>query len=198
MPGPAVQPALTGSFVPPDPPKTEKSERTRRRLEEAACRLFIDRGYHAVSMRDIAAAAGLTKTGAYGHYRSKGQLLVEAIRAKLAERDAAIDFGVVDDLRSGVELMFNDHYRDVRLLEVDAAAAARHHADVAAGLALLYQERVGRIRDALSVTRDPETAAFLMSALMGGVGMKDSSGLPQPDPARLSEALIAAFEGLAR
>jgi AcrR family transcriptional regulator len=148
-------------------------------------------------MRDIAAEAGLTKTGAYGHFRSKGQLLVEVIRWKLAERDATIDFSTVDDLVGGVELMFNDHYREIRLLEVDAAAAARHDADVAAGLALLYNERVGRMRDALSGMRDPEIAAWLMSALMGGIGMKDSVALPRPDPDRLAAALVAAFRGLA-
>jgi len=98
-------------------------------------------------MRDIGAAAGLTKTGAYGHFRSKGQLLVEVIRWKLAERDAAIDFATVNDLESGVALMYDGHYHEVRLLEVDAAAAARHDPDVAAGLALLYRERTERMRE---------------------------------------------------
>ncbi|HEX5095137.1 MAG TPA: helix-turn-helix domain-containing protein [Acidimicrobiia bacterium] len=183
--------------MPPDPPRTPKAARTRARLHAAAWQLFIERGYHAVSMRDISAAAGLTKTGAYGHFRSKGQLLVEVIRWKLAERDAGIDFSVVDDLVSGVDLMFDDHYREIRLLEVDAAAAARHDPDVAAGLTLLYTERVGRMRDALSAMRDPETAAWIMSALMGGVGMKDSAALPRPDPDRLAAALVAAFAALA-
>src|SRR5262249_22680942 len=160
---------------------TPKSARTRQRLEDAAWRLFIDRGYFAVSMRDIGAAAGLTKTGAYGHFRSKGQLLVEGIRARLAEADARIDFDEVDDLASGATLMFAQHYRDIRLLEVDAAAAARHDPDVAAGFVELYRQRVERMRDALVMMRDPETAAWLMSALMAGMGMKDSAGLEQPD-----------------
>ena len=41
-------------FVPPEPPKTPKSADTRRRVLEIAAALFIERGYAAVSMRDIA------------------------------------------------------------------------------------------------------------------------------------------------
>ncbi len=80
------------SFVPPPPPKTPKSAGTRRRLLDVAAELFIERGYSAVSMRDIAAAARLTKGAVYGHFRSKGQLLVEVIRWKIAERDHAPGF----------------------------------------------------------------------------------------------------------
>jgi AcrR family transcriptional regulator len=192
-----VQRTKARRFVPPEPPRTPKAARTRDRIQEAAWRLFIERGYHAVSMRDIGGAAGLTKTGAYGHFRSKGQLLVEVIRTKLAERDAAIDFASVNDLESGVALMYDRHYHEVRLLEVDAAAAARHDVDVAGGLALLYRERTERMRDAFVAMRDPEAVAWLVGALIGGVGMKDAMGLPRPDPDRLGAALRAALAALA-
>jgi AcrR family transcriptional regulator len=150
-----------------------------------------------VSMRDIAAAAGLTKTGAYGHFRTKGQLLVEVIRWQLAERDEAIDFSPLTDLDSGIALMYDERYYDVRLLEVDAAAAARHDPDVAAGLAMLYRERHERTRDAISAMRDPDTTAWLMSTIMGVVGLKDSIGLPPPDAERLAAALVDALTALA-
>ena len=123
-------------FVPPPPPKTSKSAGTRRRLLDIAARLFIERGYGAVSMRDIASAAKLTKGAVYGHFRSKGQLLVEVIRWKIAERDHTPGFSeATADLERGVELMYAEDGREIRLLEVDAAAAARHDPDVAAGLA---------------------------------------------------------------
>lgn len=184
-------------FVPPEPPRTAKAARTRQRLYDAAWQLFLERGYSAVSMRDIAAAAGLTKTGAYGHFRTKGQLLVEVIRWQLAERDESIDFGPLTDFESGIALMYDERYHDVRLLEVDAAAAARHDPDVAAGLAALYRDRHERTRDAVSAMRDPDTVAWLMSAIMGGTGLKDSIGLPRPTADRLADALVAALSALA-
>jgi AcrR family transcriptional regulator len=184
-------------FVPPEPPRTPKAARTRERLHDAAWRLFSEHGYNAVSMRDIAAVAGLTKTGAYGHFRTKGQLLVEVIRWKLAERDEAIDFSSLTDFEAGIALMYDERYHDIRLLEVDAAAAARHDPDVAAGLAALYRERHERTRDAISAMRDPDTTAWVMSTIMGGVGLKDSIGLPRPDADRLAATLIAALGALA-
>jgi AcrR family transcriptional regulator len=184
-------------FVPPAPPRTPKSAGTRRRLLDLAAELFIERGYSAVSMRDIAAAARLTKGAVYGHFRSKGQLLVEVIRWKLAERDHAPGFreATADPVR-GVELIYDEAGRAIRLLEVDAAAAARHDPDVAAGLTALYGERHVRIRDALSVARDPDTAAWLVAVLTAGIGMKESTGMPSPDGEHLRVALLAVVREL--
>ena len=119
-----------------------------------AAELFIERGYSAVSMRDIASAAKLTKGAVYGHFRSKGQLLVEVIRWKLAERDHSPGFSEATRRpgEAASRSMYDEPGRDVRLLEVDAAAAARHDTDVAAGLVELYRERHERIRDAMSAT----------------------------------------------
>ena len=186
-------------FVPPDPPRTAKSAGTRQRLLDVAAELFIDRGYAAVSMRDIAAAAALTKGAVYGHFRSKGQLLVEVIRAKIAERDFAPSFQeAVADPSRNVELLFDDNRRETRVLEVDAAAAARHDADVAAGLAALHEERHARIRDAMSDLDDPDAAAWLVPVITGGIGMKEAAGLPRPDDARLRAAFLAMMQGLGR
>jgi AcrR family transcriptional regulator len=193
--------AATGTgyepFVPPPAPRTPKSAGTRKRLLDVAARLFIERGYSAVSMRDIAAAAVLTKGAVYGHFRSKGQLLVEVIRWKLAERDHAPDFReAVADPVTGIALMYDESGRDTRVLEVDAAAAARHDPDVASGLAELYRERHERIRDAMAANRDPDTAAWLIAALTGGIGMKESTGLPRPDDDDLHAALLRAVSEL--
>jgi AcrR family transcriptional regulator len=185
------------AFVPPEPPRTPKSAGTRRLLLDVATELFIERGYSDVSMRDIAAAAGLTKSALYGHFRSKGQFLVEVIRWKLAERDHAPGFlEATADPRRGVALLSDEQGRGIRLLEVDAAAAARHDPDVAAGLAILYGERHQRIRDAVADVRDPDTTAWLIAALSGGIGMKESAGLPLPDTDRLHDAISDARRGL--
>lgn len=184
-------------FVPPPDPKTPKSAGTRRRLLDLAARLFIERGYDAVSMRDIATAAELTKGAVYGHFRSKGQLLVEVIRWKLAEHDGSIDFADAQaGPTHGVDLMFAESGREVRLLEVDAAAAARHDPEVAAGLADLYRERHARIRDAMPGLADPDTSAWVLAALSAGIGMKEASGVALPDADALTATIWAAVEGL--
>jgi AcrR family transcriptional regulator len=188
---------LAPRFVPPPPPRTPKSAGTRRRLLDVAAGLFIARGYGAVSMQDIASAAGLTKGAVYGHFRSKGQLLVEVIRWKIAEGEHSPEFNdALADPERAVTLMYDRRGRDTRLLEVDAAAAARHDADIAAGLGDLYRERHERIRDAMETAGDPDTAAWLVSALTAGIGMKESTGLPLPDADRLGGAVLAALNGV--
>jgi AcrR family transcriptional regulator len=53
----------------------------RSQLLEAAARLFAERGYDAVSMRDIAKAVGVTQANLYYHFQDKADL----IQATLAQ-----------------------------------------------------------------------------------------------------------------
>jgi AcrR family transcriptional regulator len=160
--------------------------------------LFIEHGFNAVSMTDIASAAGLTKGAVYGHFRSKGQLLVEVIRWKVAERDHEPGFlEQTAEPEEGVTLMFDEAGREVRLLEVDAAAAARHDPEVAAGLVEFYADRHERIRDATSELADPDTSAWFIAVITAGIGMREAAGVPRPEREALQAALVAALEGLA-
>ncbi|MCE9644785.1 MAG: TetR/AcrR family transcriptional regulator [Chloroflexi bacterium] len=48
-----------------------KGEITRLAIEDAALELFMEHGYHATSMRQIAEQAGLALGGIYNHFSSK-------------------------------------------------------------------------------------------------------------------------------
>ncbi len=197
MASPVESPTTARPFVPPPPPKTPKSAGTRRRLLDLAAELFVEHGYDAVSMRDIASAARLTTGAVYGHFLSKGQLLVEVIRWKIAENDREVDYVEVGaSPERGAELVHDENGRDTRLLEVDAAAAARHDPEIAAGLRSLYLERHTQICDAMSELADPDTAAWVVTALTAGIGMKESTGLPFPEASKLTAAILAALNGL--
>ncbi len=51
-----------------------KGETTRAAIEDAAVELFMEHGYHATSMRQIAERAGLALGGIYNHFASKEEL----------------------------------------------------------------------------------------------------------------------------
>jgi AcrR family transcriptional regulator len=55
-----------------------KGETTRQAIEDAAVELFMERGYHAASMRQIAERSGLALGGIYNHFTSKEEIF-EAI-----------------------------------------------------------------------------------------------------------------------
>jgi AcrR family transcriptional regulator len=61
------------------PPVTGFSP-ARRRVFEAAIVLFAERGYHAVSVRDIAGSLGLQPMALYTHAKSKQDLLFEIVK----------------------------------------------------------------------------------------------------------------------
>src|SRR5215217_686845 len=57
----------------------EALEARRGRIEEAARELFIKRGFHATSMRDIAEGAGSSLGNLYNYYRTKEDILESII-----------------------------------------------------------------------------------------------------------------------
>ncbi|ROP34802.1 TetR/AcrR family transcriptional regulator [Saccharothrix texasensis] len=70
-----------------------KGERTKERITDAAAELFAKSGYLAVSLRDIAAASGLTHAGALHHFPGgKDELLMRVL-----ERRDQIDADVLFD-----------------------------------------------------------------------------------------------------
>jgi len=56
----------------------KKGDTTRLAIEDAAVELFMEKGYHATSMRQIAESAGLALGGIYNHFKSKEEIF-EAI-----------------------------------------------------------------------------------------------------------------------
>lgn len=58
--------------------KLKKGETTRLAIEDAALKLFMEQGYHATSMRQIADRVGLALGGIYNHFKSKDEIF-EAI-----------------------------------------------------------------------------------------------------------------------
>ena len=51
-----------------------KGKRTKQAIEEAASSLFLEQGYSATSMRQIAEQAGIALGGIYNHFKSKEEI----------------------------------------------------------------------------------------------------------------------------
>lgn len=58
----------------PTKEKLKKGEITRQTIEDAAIELFMEQGYHATSMRQIAKRANLALGGIYNHFKSKDEI----------------------------------------------------------------------------------------------------------------------------
>ncbi|MFI8946982.1 TetR/AcrR family transcriptional regulator [Streptomyces sp. NPDC053750] len=75
---------------PGNEPRT-KGERTRARILDSATELFSRSGYNSVSLREIAAHAGMTHAGLLHHFPGKEPLLLEVL-SRRDEDDAAYLF----------------------------------------------------------------------------------------------------------
>jgi AcrR family transcriptional regulator len=77
------------------PQLSPKRQRTRAALIEATAVLVAERGLAAVSLDDIAARAGVTKGAIYSNFRTKAELLWEAVDRRRLHLAAAITPGDV-------------------------------------------------------------------------------------------------------
>jgi AcrR family transcriptional regulator len=123
----------------------------RQQILEAAARHFSSSGYHATSMRDIAADVGVLVGSIYYHFESKDALYI-------AVHGAAVDM-MTEALFAALEVVAGPWER------LDAAAAAHCEAlngDIAfVGVVTpIFPVTVGAVRDALAGQRDAYETIF--------------------------------------
>lgn len=82
--------------MPKKPRNVKAPDERRQELLDTAMRLFVERGFSATSMRDIARAANVTPGLAYHYFDSKQKLFSEALAA-YAEQSVAEGIRALDD-----------------------------------------------------------------------------------------------------
>lgn len=105
---------------------------TRRRIEEEALRLFLNRSFAGASVRDLAHALGLTTAALYYHYPSKDDMLVSVVTpflsdsaSFLGELEAAVEHPSF--YRKALEAYYDliaGHLEVFRLISTDASVRA--------------------------------------------------------------------------
>src|SRR5580658_225639 len=83
-----------------------RRQQTRDYLLQAAAQVFADRGFHAATLDEIAAAAGFTKGAVYSNFKDKEDLflaMLEAIYAKeiVALKETLVASDVPPEARLG-------------------------------------------------------------------------------------------------
>jgi AcrR family transcriptional regulator len=66
------------------PPDAEEDNAKRRQIVDGARRIFLDRGFDAASMMDIAKAAGVSKGTLYVYFKNKEELFAAIVQGECA------------------------------------------------------------------------------------------------------------------
>lgn len=109
--------------------KLTKGESTRLAIEDAALALFMEQGYHATSMRQIAERADLALGGIYNHFPSKEDIFAAIIVDKhpyrkvlpiiLAAKGETVEEFFTNAARFVIEeLSGNPEYMQLLLIEI--------------------------------------------------------------------------------
>ena len=149
------------------------AEQRRRQLLDTACDVFAERGFHATSMDDVAARAGVTKPVLYQHFPSKRALFVELLDdvghqllGELAVATAAAHTG-----RERVQEGFTSYFRFVtgneaafRLL---FGASARNDPEFTEVVERILDETADAISGLIDIEGTAEHRRVLAHALIG-------------------------------
>jgi AcrR family transcriptional regulator len=129
---------------------------TAEAVRAAALRLFAERGYHATSMRDIAAAVGTHAGSLYNHVESKEDLLFALLTESITDRIHAIRDATdglddpVESFRAAVDVIVCHRMAEHREIvvgqsELRALQPGRREGVVA--LRDQYEEAIGQLLD---------------------------------------------------
>lgn len=156
----------------------ERVEPTRARLLQEAARLFTARGYHGVSMREVAEAVGVTKPALYHHYADKEALFLAILEGALENLTRLVAHaGAQPGLRAQLDTLLTD------------LLASAEEQRVGLGLA-------GELRH-VSAARRADFEARYRRGWLGGVhalierGVQGGELRPDLPPATLSRALLS-------
>jgi AcrR family transcriptional regulator len=162
----------------------------RERLLDAAARVFAQKGYSGTRILDVVAEAGLSTGAVYGRFRSKNDLLREAITSRSASRAAGdVERATkVGDLLVRGALRF-DPLSDAEAMQLEAFVAARREPEVAQALAdaeRTFRRRAEPLLEAASVDGtvgrdvDPDAFLYFVRTVRLGLMLQRAAGLPAP------------------
>jgi AcrR family transcriptional regulator len=189
------------------PPLTSKARTTRAALVRSAYDAFIEQGYGAVSVRDLARRTQVTSGAIYGHFRNKADLLVAAI-ADHIDRDLYLKANAETTLRTYMQRQWRG-YRSrsgLRSLMVEAAAAARIDSEVKRQLHELQNKKLAEWRsiyhdvqeqEGLDPDIDMDALLIMLWATELGLGMLEAWDVDLPKPgawARLADRFLGSLE----
>jgi AcrR family transcriptional regulator len=189
------------------PAREQSGDALRERLLDAATRVFARQGYAGTKILDVVREAGLSTGAIYGRFRSKNDLLREAVirGSANAARIAGDRVERVADLITRAATHQAASLTDAEAVRLEAYVAARREPEVAEALAdaqARWRERVEPLVEAaladgtVAGDVDPEAVLYFIRTVHLGLLLQRGAGTSAPDPqgwTDLIERIVASF-----
>jgi AcrR family transcriptional regulator len=170
------------------------AETTPNRIRAAALDVFCSRGYHAASMRDIAASAEVQPASLYHHFSSKEALLEDLMTSAMEDlRDdvieaIAIGTGPEDRLARAIRahVIFNGtHRQEAIVADTELRGLSGSRLDRVIGLRRVYESLIRQLIvdgtvEGVFQTSDASIATKALLIQSTGVALWYHDGGPQP------------------
>ncbi|TKR27084.1 TetR family transcriptional regulator [Cellulomonas hominis] len=188
--------------------RTERANRTREELLDAAARAFARHGYEGASLGDIAADAGYTKGAVYAHFGSKHELFLEVARRQIAAApvqpclpDLGSD-GLEAELSAALHGMVDE---DDLLLSLEILSFAVRHPEARAEIGGFYEDGFAELAEQVARARHPadpapaeadwDTALAVVSVSNIALLLGAVTGSPHASPAAGSRVIARLLRG---
>lgn len=149
----------------------KRAAKTRNALVEAMVELVREKGFDALKLGEILAAAGVGRSTFYGHYEGKDAFLVTSFVDMIARIEKAeVEHFGMDAVALLPAASLLHHVADYRDFAVKLAQSAAFDATMAAGeekLRAVALQRLSRKCPSMSAEARGRTAVFVASAFIG-------------------------------
>ena len=201
-----------------------RSSRTRQHIYSIASSLFLEKGYEATTLKDIAEAADVSTGTLYRYFPSKGDFLVEIGRASVEHLKTyaeelpeelpiveAVLSVLLEDIRGTQRVFFSPesdgesarqrYANDIRMAYNCEIYASKEHLDIElatrAELAAIYASLIERAKEdgSLSLSGDSTTMAQIIVAVFFRELDKGMYRYDYPYEDKFKEKLDILFEG---
>jgi AcrR family transcriptional regulator len=188
--------------------RERRKQLTRDHLLAAAERLFIESGFHAASIDDIAQTAGFTKGAVYAHFKNKEDVFIALTERRWDEQLARVRTALDTLAKSPADqrsasfvdltrnLLWDEPDWQLLALEFNVYAARnpsaqhrlseRHRIDQSTLATLLAQDLDKR---GVDPPISPHTLAGVLLAFFNGISLKHTTNPDQDDNEVLSAAI---------
>ncbi|GID90721.1 TetR/AcrR family transcriptional regulator [Amorphoplanes digitatis] len=175
------------------PPTAKRPKDRKDRIALAGAELFCERGYHGVSVEEIAAVVGISGPAVYKHFPNKYAILVHATR-EITDALLAATAGLddLDDLLAAVGGVAVGRRRVAGLYQWEGRyLSADHRREFGAALAVL----TGRLAAPLRELRPELTGGqvdLLVNAALSAIGSVAThrAAATEPSLSRIARALL--------